>query len=298
VRRVVEVIPQAVKVALGLLGALLALVGIGAAVNAVRARRLQFQRHQLVEEVGLLQGALLPEIPTRIGSTWASAAYRPADGPAAGGNFYDAFELAGGGVGVVVGEVCGQGKDRLSESLLVRHALRTHVRAGLAPAEVVARARTELDRDLSGDLGGLVVAAYDPDGGRISYASVGDLEPLIVVDGEAVATEPAPERSPELPEKVRAAEVRFPVGARACLFSTGLIEARVNGHVMGREGVTRIVGDLGRDLTAETLVEEVAASSRSLPGDLAACVIEADDDPALTPAGDRDLVADGQAAGS
>src|SRR5207253_2896303 len=76
-------------------------------LTAMRARRLEIQRTQLLEDVGLLQAALLPEPPPRLGPVETSAAYRPADGPGAGGDFYDIFALADGQLAVIVGDVAG-----------------------------------------------------------------------------------------------------------------------------------------------------------------------------------------------
>ena len=50
-------------------------------------RRLARARSTLVEDAGFLKRALLPEVPERLGPLSASVAYRPADGPATGGDF-------------------------------------------------------------------------------------------------------------------------------------------------------------------------------------------------------------------
>ena len=274
----IEVVPVPIKAALGIMAALLLVVGGGAGLNVLRARRLRRQRADLMEEVGVLQTALLPEVPAHIGPLWISAAYRPADGPTAGGNFYDVFKLEGDSVGVVVGDVSGHGRGRLSDSTLARHTLRHYLKAGNSPARTLAMARPRLEEDLAGELHTAIVASYDPRSGTLTHATLGEPAPLIL---DAQGREAKPAITVDQAGQVR---VQLPVGSRACLFTSGLAEARLEGSMLGRDGVRSVVAELGADLTAESLLEGVAARARTLPGDLAACVLEPDDDPALLPA--------------
>ena len=121
VREIVEVIPDAVKVLI----AVLALAALGFAarsfVTARRAKRLERQRQVLLGDIGLLQRMLLPEVPPAIGPLELSVAYRPAEGPAAGGDFYDVFALDEHRVALMVGDVCGHGPEALGAD--VAHAL-------------------------------------------------------------------------------------------------------------------------------------------------------------------------------
>ena len=100
---VAQVLTAWATYALGILALLVLALGVNAILAAGRTRRLERQRERLLEDVGLLQEALLPAIPARLGSLRASVAYRPADGPAAGGDFYDAFALPLGRTAVPAG---------------------------------------------------------------------------------------------------------------------------------------------------------------------------------------------------
>ena len=93
VERLVEVVPDELKAALAALAALSVMLGVGYLLAALRARRLARQRRELLQEVGLLQTALLPPVPDKVGALLTSVAYRPADGPGAGGDFYDVLPL-------------------------------------------------------------------------------------------------------------------------------------------------------------------------------------------------------------
>jgi hypothetical protein len=95
VTKVLHKVPTGVWIGLLVLAALAGALAAGSIASAVRARRLRRQREVLRADVGLLQSALLPVVPAEISGVRVSAAYRPAGGPAAGGDFYDLFPLAG-----------------------------------------------------------------------------------------------------------------------------------------------------------------------------------------------------------
>jgi hypothetical protein len=95
VTKVLHQVPTGVWIGLLVLAALAGALAAGSIVSTARARRLRRQREMLRADVGLLQSALLPAVPAEIAGVRVSAAYRPAGGPAAGGDFYDLFPLAG-----------------------------------------------------------------------------------------------------------------------------------------------------------------------------------------------------------
>ena len=133
VKDIVEVVPDSLKLALAALVALSLLLGTGYFFSTVRARRLARQRRELLQEVGLLQTALLPPVPERLGALRTSVAYRPGDGPGAGGDFYDALPLSGGRVGFILGDVSGHGRGALARTAFMRYTLRAYLEAGLEP---------------------------------------------------------------------------------------------------------------------------------------------------------------------
>ena len=84
ITKIADVVPLPVRLLLGLLLSLSLALGTRSWLAALRARLLERQRGELLEDVGLLQAALLPVTPPRLGVVGTSAAYRPADGPGAG----------------------------------------------------------------------------------------------------------------------------------------------------------------------------------------------------------------------
>src|SRR3954466_2669393 len=104
-----------------------------------------------MEDIRLRQAALLPPRPPRRGTLLTTVAYRPADGPAAGGDFYDAFPLSDGRVGLLLGDVSGPGRQALARPTLVRFAVRAHLEAGLSPREAISISGRSLDGRLADD---------------------------------------------------------------------------------------------------------------------------------------------------
>src|SRR6185437_7170745 len=149
VHDIVKVIPAPLKMLLaGMAGLLLAALA-GWTTVTLRARRLKRQRRELLAEVGLLQAALLPEVPERLGAVAASVAYRPADGPGAGGDFYDFFEMEDGRIGVVLGDVAGHGREALARTALLRYTLRAYLETGLEPRTALRLGGETLEHNLS-----------------------------------------------------------------------------------------------------------------------------------------------------
>ena len=108
---------------LAALASLLALT-VCYSVASVRARRLSDQRASLLEEVGLLQRALLPPVPEELGAVRTSVAYRPSEGMGAGGDFYDALTLPGNRAAFILGDVSGHGREAVAQTALKRFTLR------------------------------------------------------------------------------------------------------------------------------------------------------------------------------
>lgn len=186
ITRIIEVIPDSLLALVGLLGVLTLGFGAVSAITGRRAHRLERERRRLSADVGLLQSALLPELPERVGAASVSASYRPAGGgSAAGGGFYDAFALPDGRTGILVGAIRGAGREALALTTLVRYTLRTHLENGLEPRAALQAADAALLHQMRGKLAQAAAGIFDPTTGYLTYACAGHAQPVILGDDQA-----------------------------------------------------------------------------------------------------------------
>jgi serine phosphatase RsbU (regulator of sigma subunit) len=277
VDRIVEVVPGYAWVAIGALALVALLLGARALVDNRRARALRHERERLLRDMGVLERALLPEVPERLGELTASVAYRPAAGPAAGGDFYDAFELSAGGVALLVGDVSGHGPEALERTSSLRPTLHAQLQAGMSPRAALAAAAGALAVEPDGGFTTVVVAVHDPTAGTLTYATAGHPPPIVTGPGahEAITAVSSPPLGMGLPTGLRQTTVPFPRGSAACLFTDGLIEARSDGGLMGPERLAELVARLGPDEAADGLLERVVAQVDETLDDMTACLVRA-----------------------
>jgi hypothetical protein len=284
VRDIVEVVPGALWVVLGALAVLALAFGGWSWVAALRARRLGRQREALLQEVGLLQTALLPAVPPGLP---VSVAYRPAEGGAAGGDFYDAFELSGGRTGVIVGDVSGHGRDALARTTFIRYTLRAYLEAGLVPREVIKVGADALEMHLDDGFATVTVAVYDPHTGRFTYASAGHPPPVVTgCDShyEPVTACSAPPLGIGEGTGVRQTTFTVTAGSRVCLYTDGVTDARVDGRLLGAGRLERALASLPADADAAALLDAIAATADEITDDMAICLVDATADaPAAGP---------------
>ncbi len=289
ITKIVGVVPGPVRILIAALAALALALGLRSLLTGVRARRLARQRGELLEDVGLLQAALLPEPPARLGPVGTSVAYRPADGPGAGGDFYDVFAVEAGELAVIVGDVSGHGRDALPHTALVRFTVRAYLEAGLEPAAALATAGAVLERQLGGSFATVLAAVYHPRERTLTYAAAGHPPPLVLGDpdasGSLAAIAPvtacsAPPLGAGMRTGTRQTVVSIPGPARLCFHTDGVTEARVGERreeLFGAERLSRSLAQLPAQDGAEELLDSVAAQSSARPDDMAACLLHVHD---------------------
>jgi hypothetical protein len=276
---IVDVVPAAVRALIAALLALALALAARSRVAGVRARRLERQRVELLEDVGLLQAALLPVPPARLGPVGTSAAYEPAAGPGAGGDFYDVFALDDGQLAIIVGDVSGHGRQALPHTALVRFTLRAYLEAGLSPRDAVQTAGAVLERQLGGAFATVIAATYNPRERLLVYSAAGHPPPLILPLQEDAGSIPpvticaSPPIGVGMRTGTRQTVVSIPGGAQICFHTDGVTEARVGSDLFGTERLLDTLTELGPSATAPALLEHVAEIADERPDDMAACLL-------------------------
>lgn len=250
-------------------------LGGGYLIATTRARRLGAQRESLLREVGLLQQALLPPVPEALGGVRASVAYRPAEGPAAGGDFYDAITLPGNRAAFILGDVSGHGHKALARTAFMRFTLRAYLEAGLEPRQALQAASTAIAQHLDGDFATAVIAVHDPAESSLVYACAGHPPPIVVGPErpEPVLVASSPPIGLDMKTGLRQTTLPLRPGATICLYTDGLAEARTAARILGRPRLGDLVEELAPLATARELIERVVTEARLVTDDMAAVVI-------------------------
>jgi serine phosphatase RsbU (regulator of sigma subunit) len=195
---------------------------------SIRQAQLYEEEHRIAVE---LQRGLLPKrLPTVDGVTIAAHYEAAGDAAQVGGDWYDAFELPGGRVGLVVGDVAGRGIPAASTMGQLRSVTRAFAVADpevRAPGEVLTRLNRYQLALGEEQLFTVVYAIVDPRTATVAWANAGHLPPLVRSgDGEVCYLEGG--GYPMGIDDVEYAGRTEPLGAGGALvlYTDGLVERR------------------------------------------------------------------------
>lgn len=199
------------------------------------------QEHELTL---MLQRSLMPQQLVKVPYLEIAAGYIAASAEA-GGDWYDAFALDGGRIGVTVGDVVGHGSGAATQMGQLRTCLRAYAIENHPPAkalELVNRFAWEMP---SRPIATAIYAVIDPSTGAVTIASAGHLPQALLSPDEHSLLEPEP--GPPLgafPDH-KCIESRFTLnhGDSIVLFSDGLIERRGVPLDSSLDDLLEVIGD-------------------------------------------------------
>jgi PAS domain S-box-containing protein len=242
----------------------------------IRRAQLHEREHQVAVE---LQRGLLPKRLPQMDGLELAAHYEAA-GAEVGGDWYDAFALPGGRLGVVLGDVAGRGVPAASSMGQLRSVTRAFALADdgfLTPAEMLTRLNRHQLALGQTELFTVVYAIIDPAEGTISWASAGHPPPL-VRDAESWTAYLEGGEGLMGIEDVVYRDLRAPLGDESIVvfYTDGLIERRGESLDVGLERLADAVGsgpEVPEEL-CEYVLEQMRPPGRELHDDVTALFVK------------------------
>jgi phosphoserine phosphatase RsbU/P len=194
--------------------------------TAAHAHRFRAERTAAT----MLQESLLPaHLPATKGWSFA-ARYVPGTSSGVGGDWYDVFQLPGDRIGVVIGDVVGNGLAAAVVMGRLRSALRAYALEFDDPAEVLEKLDRKASHFEPDKLATVAYAVIDIPTRRVRLALAGHLPPILALPASAAQYVDAP-IGPPLGYNLgvtgrRAFDLDVPPGALLACFTDGLVERR------------------------------------------------------------------------
>ena len=232
-------------------------------LTAERAARAEaeaaFARERSIAST--LQRDLLPRrLPDAPGVSLAAHFAAGGEGTAVGGDWFDAFPLSGGRLGLVIGDVAGRGVAAAARMGQLRSVARAYAVEGHEPAEVVGLLNLYHQALRADDMTTLIYAVVEPDLGRLRLVNAGHPPPALMVPGASARLLEGACPALGIAEICRPPEivVDFPPGATLALYTDGLVERRREG--LGA-GTARLLSALAKgDGDVQVMCDRVIAA--------------------------------------
>ncbi len=203
-----------------------------------------------------LQRALLPDQLPAIAEAQFFAAYRPANDEAGiGGDWYDAFLLPDGRIGIWLGEVAGDGIGAATIMGEVRQAVRTAALAASRPSDVLERVNGAVRLRDPISMVTAIFAFYDPRTSVFTYAAAGHPPPILALPGGFSQMLPLGGVPLGCTDRVGSADWTFtlPDAGILTLYTDGMTENERNlleGELTLVRAVRAVVSEAGGDVAA------------------------------------------------
>ena len=224
-----------------------------------------FTREHVIAET--LQRSLLPDALPQIPGLDLAVRYLPAtEGAAVGGDWYDAFPLARGRVGLVIGDVAGHNIASASTMGQVRGLLRAYAIDNPGPAYALQRTNTAVIQLLPDALASVVYIVLDPATGDLTYANAGHPPPIITTgagQAEYLDDTTGIMLGAAATASFSTGHRQLPPGARLLCYTDGLIEDRRHDIADGLTALAETLQRSGPSSAEQTCATVQAALVRN-----------------------------------
>ncbi|WNV86995.1 GAF domain-containing SpoIIE family protein phosphatase [Umezawaea sp. Da 62-37] len=220
----------------------------------------------------MLQDSLLPgHLPTT--DHWELAArYVPGTDSGVGGDWYDVFRLPGDRIGLVIGDVVGNGLRAAIVMGRLRSALRAYALEFADPAEVLGKLDRKASHFENHTMATVAYAVIDATTHRMDISLAGHPLPVLAVPGRAAEFVDAPVGPPIGYDLAvtgrRSASVHVPPGALVALYTDGLVERRGLDLDTGLEALRRAVSPMPTEDACSRIMAALVGD-RPAPDDIA-----------------------------
>jgi len=205
-----------------------------------------------------LQSSLMPRLPD-LPAVALTGRYLPAASAQLGGDWYDAFQLPDGRLGMAIGDVVGRGFHAAAIMGQLRSGLRAYALDGMPPGAVLERLSRLLRQLEPGRTATVLYLVLDPHGGTLVASSAGHPPPLLAhEDGDPDFLE-LPGSAPLGATRHATYEERehyLDPGAALLMYTDGLVERPGESLDAGLERMKVVVreGDGNLELLGDGLV--------------------------------------------
>jgi serine phosphatase RsbU (regulator of sigma subunit)/anti-sigma regulatory factor (Ser/Thr protein kinase)/uncharacterized protein YigA (DUF484 family) len=220
-------------------------------------RAIRYESERTIAET--LQQSVLPEALPEVDGVTFGARYLPGAARVdVGGDWYDAFALSDGRIGLVVGDVVGKGVSAAATMGQLRNSLRAFASEHADPGEVVLRLSRMVDALAEAPFATLVYVVLDVTKRTCRYVVAGHPPPLVVGPSGGAAFLDGGKTLPlgvDGDSPVEVGDATLEPGSGLVLYTDGLVERRDASLDEGLELVREIAGSV--DAGPDTLVDHV-----------------------------------------
>ncbi len=208
-----------------------------------------------------LQSSLIPRLP-ELPAVALTGRYLPAASAQLGGDWYDAFQLPDGKLGMAIGDVVGRGFHAAAIMGQLRSGLRAYALDGMSPRAVLERLSHLLRQLEPRQTATVLYLVLDPHGGSMTVSSAGHPPPLLAQEGGDPTFMELPASTPLGATRHASYEEReqsLQPGCALVLYTDGLVERVGESLDAGLERLRKVVGDGNQELEGlgDSLVDEL-----------------------------------------